>query len=123
MTAPAPAGTQDRGTTSLSDRVLNKIAARAALEVDHVHGASKGLVAGVFAAEPAVGVTSTIDGRLAQLSLQVEIDYPVPLRAVTRQLRMHVTDRVRQLCDITVTDVDIHVTALRSGTEPVRRVL
>jgi uncharacterized alkaline shock family protein YloU len=123
MTTPAPAGTQDRGTTSLSDRVVNKIAARAALEVDHVHGTAKGLADGVFAAESAVGVSSTIDGHLAQLSLQVEVDYPVSLRTVTRHLRTHVSERVRQLCDITVTDVDIRVTALRSVTEPVRRVL
>jgi uncharacterized alkaline shock family protein YloU len=123
MTAPAPAGTQDRGTTSLSDRVVDKIAARAALEVDHVHGAARGLAAGVFTSGTAVGVSSTIDGHLAQLRLQVEVDYPVSLRAVTRHLRRHVSDRVRQLCDITVTDVDIQVTALRSVTEPVRRVL
>jgi uncharacterized alkaline shock family protein YloU len=128
MTAPAPAGTQDRGSTSLSDRVVNKIAARAALEVDHVHGTAGGLAkgvlaTGVFAAEPTVGVSSTIDGQLAQLRLQVEVDYPVSLRAVTRRLRTHVSERVRQLCDITVTDVDIQVTALRSVTEPVRRVL
>ena len=123
MTAPAPAGTQDRGSTSLSDRVVNKIAARAALEVDHVHGTTKGLAASVFAAEPAVGVSSAIDGHLAQLRLQVEVDYPVSLRAVTRQLRTHVSERVRQLCDITVTDVDIQVTALRSVAQPARRVL
>jgi uncharacterized alkaline shock family protein YloU len=123
MTAPAPAGTLERGSTSLSDRVVDKIAARAALEVDHVHGVSSGLIAGVFHAQPTVGVTSAIDGQLAQLTLQVEVDYPTSLRTVTRQLRRHVSQRVRQLCDITVTDVDIRVTALRPATRPVRRVL
>ena len=88
MTAPAPAGRPRIGArTSLSDRVVDKIAARAALEVDHVHGTTKGLAASVFAAEPAVGVSSAIDGHLAQLRLQVEVDYPVSLRAVTRQFR------------------------------------
>lgn len=123
MTAPAPAGTLERGSTSLSDRVVDKIAARAALEVDHVHGVSSGLIAGVFHAQTTVGVTSAIDGQLAQLTLQVEVDYPTSLRTVTRQLRRHVSERVRQLCDITVTDVDIRVTALRPATRPVRRVL
>jgi uncharacterized alkaline shock family protein YloU len=123
MTAPAPAGTAERGSTSLSDRVVDKIAARAALEVDHVHGVSSGLIADVFHAQPTVGVKSAIDGQLAQLTLQVEIDYPTSLRTVTRQLRTHVSDRVRQLCDITVTDVDVRVTALRPATRTVRRVL
>ena len=79
MTAPAPAGTLERGSTSLSDRVVDKIAARAALEVDHVHGVSSGLIAGVFHAQTTVGVTSAIDGQLAQLTLQVEVDYPASL--------------------------------------------
>jgi len=142
MTTPALAGTQqlgtpdlqrtaavtrpddsERGRTSLSDRVVDKTAARAALEVARVHGVSRGIGAAVFNAEPVVGVASRIDGHLAQLRLEVELDYPVSVRAVTRELRMHVSDRVRQLCDITVTDVDVRVTALRYPTEPVRRVL
>lgn len=119
MTSPALAG----GRTSISDRVVDKTAARAALEVARVHGVSGGIGSAVFNSEPTVGVTSRIDGHLAQLRLDVELDYPVSLRAVTRQLREHVSNRVRQLCDITVTDVDVRVTALRYATEPVRRVL
>jgi uncharacterized alkaline shock family protein YloU len=112
-----------RGRTTLNDRVVDKIAAQAALEVDHVHGASPGIAGSVFNADPTVGVTTAIDGHLAQLRLIVEVDYPISLRDVTRQLRRHVSERVRQLCDITVTDVDIRVTALRTATEPARRVL
>lgn len=36
------AGVDERGRTSLADRVVEKTAARAALEVDHVHGVSRG---------------------------------------------------------------------------------
>ena len=133
--------------------MVDKIAAQAALEVDHVHGASPGLAGSVFHADPTVGVTRSlwtllrwlaeaghevsalttarfesptlfsIDEHLAQLRLIVEVDYPVSLRDVTRQLRTHVSERVRQLCDITVTDVDVRITALRYATEPKRRVL
>lgn len=114
----------ERGRTSLSDKVIEKTAATAALEVEHVHGASKGLAAAVFNADPAVGVHATIDGHLAQLRLDVEVDYPVSLRTVTRELRRHVSDRVQALCEITVTDVDVHVTALRQHTQDEeRRVL
>ena len=140
MTTPALAGTErrpgptqqagttadqdaSRGRTTLSDRVVDKIAAQAALEVDHVHGATPGIAGSVFHADPSVGVTTAIDGHLAQLRLVVEVDYPVSLREVTRQLRTHGSERVRQLCDITVTDVDVRITALRYATEPTRRVL
>jgi len=114
---------EDRGRTSLSDKVVEKTVARAALEVDHVHGVSGGIATTVFNTDPAVDVQATIDGHLAQLQVKVEVDYPVSLRAVTRELRRHVSDRVHQLCELTVTDVDVHVTALRRDTEQVRRVL
>ena len=139
MTAPAAAGTgllgnqaagagrhstraEDRGRTSLSGKVVEKTVARAALEVDHVHGVSGGIATTVFNTDPAVDVRATIDGHLVQLRVKVEVDYPVSLRAVTRELRRHVSDRVRQLCELTVTDVDVQVTALRQDTEQVRRV-
>jgi uncharacterized alkaline shock family protein YloU len=110
-----------RGRTSLSDKVIEKTAAAAAAEVAHVHGVSKGLAAAVLRTDPAVGVRATIDGHLAQLQLDIEVDYPVSLRAVTRELRRHVSDRVRDLCEITVTDVDVHVTALRRQLHDQRR--
>jgi uncharacterized alkaline shock family protein YloU len=133
LAGPAPTGRHttpadnidemnERGRTSLSDRVIEKTAAAAALEVDHVHGAARGLAAAVFNTDPAVGVQATIDGHLAQLRLDVEVDYPVSLRKVTRNLRRHVSDRVQALCEITVTDVDVHVTALRQHTQEHRRV-
>jgi uncharacterized alkaline shock family protein YloU len=139
VTAPAAAGTgllgnqaagagrhstraEDRGRTSLSDKVVEKTVARAALEVDHVHGVSGGIATTVFNTDPAVEVRATIDGHLVQLRVKVEVDYPVSLRAVTRELRRHVSDRVQQLCELTVTDVDVQVTALRRDTEQIRRV-
>lgn len=76
----------------------------------------------MFNTDPAVEVKATIDGHLAQLRLDVEVDYPVSLRAVTRELRRHVSDRIQQLCELTVTDVDVHVAALRQHTDQVRRV-
>lgn len=115
------AGVDERGRTSLSDRVIEKTAATAALEVDHVHGTNQGLAATLFAADPTVGVRATIDGHLAQLRLDVEVDYPVSLRSVTRELRRHVSSRVAQLCQITVTDVDVHIAALRPQTSVQRR--
>lgn len=113
----------ERGRTSLSDKVIEKTAAAAALEVAGVHGSSRGLAAAVLHTAPAVGAQVTVDGHLAQLRLQVEVDYPTSLRTVTRELRRHIIDRVGALCEITVTDVDVRVMALRQRTtEHDRRV-
>lgn len=111
-----------RGRTVLLDRVVEKTAAAAAAEVDHVHAAGRGAVGHLLGSRPTIAVESSIDGHLAQLTLEVEIDYPAPLRQVTRRLRDHVAGRVHELCSITVTDIDIHVVALRQQTRPERRV-
>lgn len=111
-----------RGRTVLLDRVVEKTAAAAAAEVEHVHAAGRGAVGQLLGARPAIAVESSIDGHLAQLTLEIEIDYPAPLRQVTRRLREHVVDRVHHLCAITVTDLDVHVVALRQQTSPERRV-
>ena len=111
-----------RGRTSITDIVVEKTAAQVALEVDHVHGITRPRIARTFSAGEAVETEVSIDGHLAQLVMRIEVDYPVSVRQVTRQVRQHVRDRVAQLCELTVTDVDIHVTALRFDTRPARRV-
>lgn len=111
-----------RGRTVLLDGVVEKTAAAAAAEVEHVHAAGHGAVGQLLGTRPTIAVESSIDGHLAQLTMEVEIDYPAPLRQVTRRLRAHVVDRVHHLCSITVTDLDIHVVALRQQTRPERRV-
>lgn len=111
-----------RGRTVLLDRVVEKTAAAAAAEVRHVHAAGRGAVGQLLGTRQAIAVQTSIDGHLAQLSLEVEVDYPAPLRQVTRHLREHVIDRVLELCSITVTDLDVHVVALRQQTRPERRV-
>lgn len=111
-----------RGRTVLLDRVVEKTAAAAAAEVEHVHATGRGAVGQLLGSRPTIAVESSIDGHLAQLTLEVEIDYPAPLRQVTRRLREHVVGRVHDLCAITVTDLDIHVVALRQQTRPERRV-
>lgn len=111
-----------RGRTVLLDRVVERTAAAAAAEVEHVHAAGRGAVGQLLGTRPTVAVQLSIDGHLAQLVLEVEVDYPAPLRQVTRRLREHVVGRVHDLCAITVTDLDIHVVALRQRTRPERRV-
>jgi uncharacterized alkaline shock family protein YloU len=115
-----PAG---RGWTSITDRVVEKTAAQAALEVDHVHGISRQRISRALRSGGGVEAHAAIDGGLAQLRVEIEVDYPAPVRQITRQVRRHVRDRVTRLCGLTVTDVDITVAALRLETLQVRRVL
>ena len=124
---PPLTDSSERGWTSITDRVVEKTAAQAALEVDHVHGISRqpisrGISRALRSGE-GVEARAAIDGGMAQLRVEIEVDYPAPVRLITRQVRRHVRDRVSRLCGLTVTDVDITVAALRSETRQVRRVL
>lgn len=111
-----------RGRTSIENKVVEKTAAQSALEIDHVHGVSHRMTR-VFAAGQVVHTQASIDGHLARLRVTIEVDYPTPVKQVTRQVRQHVRERVNQLCGLTVVDMDIRVVALRSRAGPVRRVV
>lgn len=111
-----------RGRTVIADRVVTRVAAQACVEVDHVHPTTPALAGRVLQQDPAVSAEADIDGHLVQLRVQVAVDYPVSLVAVTRELRDHVRDRLAQLCGLTVTDMDIRISELRADLPPQRRV-
>ena len=118
-----PSDPAERGWTSITDRVVEKTAAQAALEVNHVHGISRQRISRALRSGENVEARAAIDSGMAQLRVEIEVDYPAPVREITRQVRRHVGDRVTRLCGLTVTDVDITVAALRMETLQVRRVL
>ena len=51
------------------------------------------------------------------------LDYPTPVKRVTRQVRQHIRERVNQLCGLTIVDLDIRVVALHVRSGPIRRVI
>ena len=102
----------ERGTTTLADTVVEKIAARAAVDVAHAAGLNRRL-AGRDLGRPRVRARADVDGGSAALSLELAVEYPASARATTRDVRAHVTDRVSALCSLTVERVDITVAVLR----------
>jgi uncharacterized alkaline shock family protein YloU len=113
----------NRGTTTIADGVVAKIASQAAIEVESA-SASRRTVLGVPRSlsrrRPAASVA--VDGRLARIRLNVAIDYPAPIRAITRQVRTQVVEQVRSMTGIDVKEVDITVTALLQETSTPPRV-
>ena len=105
-----------RGETIIGPTVVEKIATRAASEVDGVGGVlqtglSRLLPWTVGGTSPArasaeVGVeTVTVD-------LTVNVLYPQPVATVTNGVRAHVTRRLAELCGLRATEVNIAVPAL-----------
>ncbi|WP_327402563.1 alkaline shock response membrane anchor protein AmaP [Streptomyces sp. NBC_01288] len=95
--APAPAPAAQRGTTTVSERAVRRIAERATAE------ALPGRTARAAA---------TVRGGRAELSLGVTLPYPAPLADGARDVQRHVLERTRELTGLDVPTARVGVTSL-----------
>ena len=135
-----PAGERTVGSTGdgqivLKDRVVTRIASRAAGEVDGVGSAAPRLLGKTLAA-PGLDrlgqrsddlhalptVAAQVDGRRVFLTVTASVAYPRPLQDTAQQIRDQVTERLTELTGLDVAEVDVHVTALVVQSEPPVRV-
>ncbi|MBK3576460.1 Asp23/Gls24 family envelope stress response protein [Streptomyces sp. MBT65] len=93
-----------RGTTTVSDKAVRKIAERAAVEALADRGATA--VRGI--AKGSAGVR----GLGADVAVDVALPYPAPRAETVRRLQEHVGSRTRQLTGLDVTRPRVGVTAL-----------
>lgn len=105
-----------RGRLSIADRVVEKIAAQAASEVDGATGSPRRVLGLSVSNDPGVPqVSARVDGDVATVSIHLAVTWPMPIPDVTRQVRRQVIDKLGELVGITRTQVDIEVTALPTG--------
>ncbi|WP_181387348.1 DUF6286 domain-containing protein [Streptomyces sp. Act143] len=95
----------ERGTTTVTDRAVRRIAERAAGET----------LTGEAATRPAKAAASVHGGR-AQVALDVALPYPAPLTETVRGLQEHVAFRTRELTGLDVPTAGIRVTSLAAAT-------
>ncbi|MFG2775551.1 Asp23/Gls24 family envelope stress response protein [Streptomyces sp. NPDC048350] len=96
-----PAG---RGATTIADRVVAKIAAKAAREA-----------LGVLPQGGSAPLASVVVQRdAARVSINLELGYPSDLRGQCLAVRSQVIRRVRDLAGLEVPEVAVHVERLRS---------
>lgn len=133
-TRPVPlAGRTELGAITVADRVVTKIAARAAAENPDAGAA----VARVFGRRVPgagnLGVRGTdlsalpktsveVDGSKAYVTLEIAVRWPASVAEVARQVRRHVRDRVRELAGLDVDEVRIVVADLATDITPPPRV-
>jgi uncharacterized alkaline shock family protein YloU len=105
-----------RGETIISPLVVEKIASRAASEVDGVGGVvqtglSRLLPWSVGDSSPA-RASAEVGDETVTVDLTVNVVYPEPVAVVTNGVRTQVTRRVAELCGLRATEVNITVPAL-----------
>jgi len=107
-----------RGRTTIADRVVTKVAAQAVSEVEQTGGVARQLVGITLGRQTGAGparVSARIDGHLTMIELRLSLNYPAPVRTLTREVRRHVTERVTGLTGLEVRHVDIEVARLIRG--------
>jgi uncharacterized alkaline shock family protein YloU len=130
--AGSPVGHTDLGMISINDRVVEKVASCAAIEVPDA-GAAAPRVMGRSITGGALGVRQTsltglpkasadVDGSVVVLELSISVRWPASVPAVAAAVRDHVRSRVSELTGLTVTEVNIAVTGLVTELPPAPRV-
>ncbi|TDD61648.1 Asp23/Gls24 family envelope stress response protein, partial [Actinomadura rubrisoli] len=100
-----------RGSTTVSERAVARIVARAADEVEESGGLAR-TVLGVHAGRKAARTDVRVDGEIVTARVAMSVAYPRPVRQVARRVRESVRDRVQELTGLTVRQVDIDVAEL-----------
>jgi uncharacterized alkaline shock family protein YloU len=127
------AGRTEFGTISVADRVVAKIAARAAAENPDVGAPATRLLGIPVPAAGGIGGHDSdldalpkssveVDGAKAFLTLQISVRWPASIRTVTETLRSHVADRVNELTGLSVDEVHITVQDMVTDITPPPRV-
>lgn len=118
-----------RGTTTLDDAVVTKVAAVAAREVRGVHDLGGGMARAFGTVTEAAGVTDErtrgvsveVGEREAAIDLTIVVDYGESIPRVAQAVRDNVIKRVEGICGLSVIEVNISVNDLYfPGEERVR---
>ena len=114
-----------RGETIIGPTAVEKIATRAASEVDGVGGVvqtglSRLLPWSVGNDAPA-RASAEVSTDTVTVDLTVNVLYPQPVAAVTNEVRARVIERLSALCGLRATEVNIAVPALVTPARGARR--
>lgn len=129
----ARGGHPELGRITVDDRVVEKIAARAALEIPEAGGAAPRILGRSVPAAQQLGLRRTsldslpktsadTDVTLTFLDITLSVRWPASIQQVTHEVRNHVAQRVEELTGRAVAEVNITVAALVRDLGPGRRV-
>jgi uncharacterized alkaline shock family protein YloU len=123
----------ERGSTSIADAVVTKIASIAAREVGGVHdlgGGTARTIGGITRSvgigdERMQGVAVEVGEREAAVDLTVVVEYGESIPEIAKTLRENITRRIEGMTGLTVTEVnitvnDLHFPGDEAAAEPAR---
>ena len=125
-------GGSELGAISISSRVVQKLAARAVVEVPDAGAAAPRVMGRSVPGAHTLGARQTsltslpkaaaeVDSSTAALALAVSVRWPASIPGVTQAVREHVRDRISALTGLKVTEVSISVTDLATRLDGLPR--
>ncbi|MFE3174708.1 Asp23/Gls24 family envelope stress response protein [Amycolatopsis sp. NPDC059235] len=115
----------ERGSLTISEHAVERLAARAAGEIERVGGAAGrtlGISLGGEALDRSAKTSVRIAGGEVELDVRISLEYPAPVGATTERVHGHLRGRVEELTGMPVRRVGITVTALHAEAAEQRRV-
>jgi uncharacterized alkaline shock family protein YloU len=103
------------GTITIAERVVEKLAARAVLDLPDAAAAGHRVLG-----RAAPNVSARVDGEVAVIDLEIGVRWPAPVPQVTTAVRRHVRERLTALTGLTIAEVRIVVTDLATRTPSTR---
>jgi uncharacterized alkaline shock family protein YloU len=116
----------ERGSVSIADRVVERIAGHAVSQVEGASAAPRrllGVALGGDRSDKEASVNARVDGSIVTVDATVAVGYPHSIRAVTARLRTHVRAEVERLTGMRVAHIDVDVVSMRAPAARPRRVL
>ncbi|MER7283340.1 Asp23/Gls24 family envelope stress response protein [Dactylosporangium sp. NPDC000244] len=106
---------QPPGSITIAEKVVAKLASRAALELpDAAAAARRGLGRSMPKA------SARVEGDVAVIDLEIGVRWPASVPRVTAAVRRHVRERLTSLTGLTIAEVRIVVTDLATGIPSLR---
>lgn len=115
----------ERGTLTIDDRVVERLASYAVSQVPGTAAAPRrvlGVAVGDGDRDRDVQVDARIDGGTAVLETALAIRWPLSIATVVKDVRARVSDEVTTMTGITVDHVDVDVVSMSIATRDVPRV-
>jgi uncharacterized alkaline shock family protein YloU len=115
----------DRGSLTIADRCVERVAGHAVTFVDGVSAAPRrvlGVAVGGARPDQGASVDARVDGSTATVDASIAIGWPASVRAVTALLRRRVRDDVERITGVRVAHIDIDVVSMSVSAAPPRRV-
>jgi uncharacterized alkaline shock family protein YloU len=115
----------ERGSLTVADRVVERVAGHAVTLVDGASAAPRrvlGVSVGEARDDREASVDARVDGHTATISTSVAIGWPASVREVAARLRRRVRDDVERLTGARVAHVDIDVVSMSAPAARRRRV-